>query len=175
MQASTKRTTPEQVETYRRDGHDDEKGVKAGEVQIISTKGSPLPSILDFYTTAVCNIITWNKAYALFPYETFIEHKTLLLKQTDSWTESLLLKYERRGWKVKMWDELTELEKWDNLKRSVGDQHTWQMDLDTRSLEQPWYHRDEIFGKEFALTLEHPEDRGRALYRLAVDHHGSYH
>ncbi|KPI41620.1 uncharacterized protein AB675_9044 [Cyphellophora attinorum] len=67
-------------------------------VQIIATQYQPINAILTgFYMTAVLNIISWNKAYCIFPYETMVQRKTFMLKECNEYFEGLLFKYSRRG------------------------------------------------------------------------------
>lgn len=82
------------------------------------------------------NIITWNKAYSVYPTSTFVRHKTFLLKMLDRRFGGLLAKYRRRGWDVR--DVLWEEDKLDtrfrlemSKTRRVGDSSTWILPLDT--------------------------------------------
>lgn len=40
--------------------------------------------IRNYYMSCICNFITWNKAYSLYPKSTFIEHKTFPLLYVPS-------------------------------------------------------------------------------------------
>jgi hypothetical protein len=69
-------------------------------IQIVSTRSTPVQAILHgFYTTAVVNFLSWNKAYSIFPDITFLHPRTTYpLKRIDRSYPPLLAKYEIRGW-----------------------------------------------------------------------------
>ena len=85
--------------------------------------------------TAALNIITWNKAYSIFPRETFIDYEMLLLVWPDDWIKSLLTRYEERGWRLKILGE-EEAEATTYDLRSIADDHTWKMAFDTTDIRQ---------------------------------------
>lgn len=101
----------------------------------------PVQAILrGFYTTAVINIITWNKAYAIFPDCTFLERKTYMLKPLDDFFGTQLVKYSGRGWTTleTQWEE--DKKPWHSLQphtRRVGDSKTWKITLDTTAIRNP--------------------------------------
>lgn len=91
-----------------------------------------------FYTTAIVNVITWNKAYALFPDATFIERKTYMLKPLDDYFGMLLAKYSAHGWTTlqTQWPEDQRLSHSLQLNehRRVGDRKTWTITLDIEGM-----------------------------------------
>lgn len=97
-------------------------------IQIVSTPAQPLFSILKrFYTTLVVNVMSWNKAYTIYPQSSFLHHKTYLLKEMNDHYGKLLAKHETRGWKSQdvLWRE-DEASHGSILQdRRVGDQWTW--------------------------------------------------
>ena len=106
------------------------------QIQLVCTGGGnpkqPLYAILNgFYTTLVVNVISWNKAYAIYPKPSFIYHKTYLLTKISDYFGKLLMKYNKRGWKSQdlLWpeDEVSHSSMLDD--RRVGDRHTWSVNL----------------------------------------------
>ena len=89
----------------------------------VNQRRNPVESVVkQFYGSAIMNVITWNKAYCLFPRTTFVERgmcalRTHLRKQE----EEAIAKYERRGWPLLDWSPLPELQ----AARRVGDSMTW--------------------------------------------------
>lgn len=68
-------------------------------IQIVQTKKQPLLDIISgFYTTLVVNVLSWNKAYALYPQPSFLYHSTYLLRGMSDCYGKLLAKYDERGW-----------------------------------------------------------------------------
>ncbi|KAI0012491.1 hypothetical protein F4779DRAFT_614462 [Xylariaceae sp. FL0662B] len=119
-------------------------------IQLVATSGPPLQAILrGYYTTAIVNFISWNKAYSVFPRATFIDHQTVPLKHIDEHKGELHQKYSRRGWRMRTEPvvpkgilgrggftfPLGKLDK-DGTRR-VGDHDTWTLPLDTTSVEKP--------------------------------------
>lgn len=107
-----------QVETYVK--------MDVGErrvVQIIAPERKhPVEAILTgFYGSAVMNIITWNRAYSLFPRTTFFRREMCVFRLVDSREEGQLAKYERRGWKECNLHPEGEIMD----ARRVGDSRTW--------------------------------------------------
>ena len=50
-----------------------------------------------FYTTAIVNILSWNKAYAIFPLPTFVYYKSFMLEELNSRQAKKVANYARRG------------------------------------------------------------------------------
>jgi hypothetical protein len=100
----------------------------------------PILGILSgFYTTAVLNVIAWNKAYALFARDTFLHRKTYMLKPLDPYFETLIRKYTQRGWR---WEEVMRPEDHSTTTaiqpiRRLGDRFTWMVSLSTQDVETP--------------------------------------
>ncbi|TVY86545.1 hypothetical protein LAWI1_G008802, partial [Lachnellula willkommii] len=132
-------TLGNQTTTYIRSSRD---GIpeKQTKIQIVATRGIPIQAILrGFYTTAVVNIITWNKAYSVFPDCTFLERKTYMLQPLDDWFGAQLVKYSSRGWMTleTQWEEDKKPSHslQDSTQRRVGDSHTWTIALNTDGVE----------------------------------------
>lgn len=70
-------------------------------IQVIATSDHPLGLILENYsTTPVVNFISWNKAYSVFPFPTFIRHEGFYLKPRGDANERMINKYTVRGWEL---------------------------------------------------------------------------
>ncbi|KAK7887474.1 hypothetical protein LTR67_009894 [Exophiala xenobiotica] len=155
--------------TYKRPESLDRTQAK---IQLIVTKNIPIQAILtNFYTTAVVNIVTWNKAYSLFPKETLLEKKTYMLKPMDDYFETLLRKYARRGWDL---EEIVRREDHTPSSsiqpvRRLGDRFTWAVRLPMESLEQS--KRPDFVLEHSTFALEKPllSWLGRQGYFLRAD------
>ena len=53
---------------------------------------------MELYTTLLVNIISWNKAFAVYPQPSFLDHKGYPLTDMSDYFGTLLLKYRKRGW-----------------------------------------------------------------------------
>lgn len=92
------------------------------------------------------NLITWSKAYSIFPLTTFIQHKGYMLKtiwddednDQDNQYSGCMQKYEQRGWTTKrtlnMGDQMASNHPIRNY-RQVADRYTWVVPLDTSTLD----------------------------------------
>ncbi|KAI1795024.1 hypothetical protein LXA43DRAFT_970716 [Ganoderma leucocontextum] len=72
-------------------------------VQVIVAKNSPMEVILGFHSTCVMNVISYEKAYCLFPRATLEERRTLVsfsCRGKSKQRQDGLAKYERRGYTV---------------------------------------------------------------------------
>ncbi|KAL8784342.1 MAG: hypothetical protein Q9195_009087 [Heterodermia aff. obscurata] len=110
------------------------------QIQIIHTVDTPLLTILkSFYTTVVVNIISWNKAYSVFPQPSFLYHKTFLLRRMTDYFGNLLSKYGKRGWMVQgtLWPEEEASNKSMVGPRRIGDKWTWIIPLDQSGISSP--------------------------------------
>ncbi|MCJ1392446.1 hypothetical protein MMC18_005313 [Xylographa bjoerkii] len=99
----------------------------------------PLQEILETtYTTSLMNIISWNKAYSIFPLPTHIQHKTYLLTNLDDHFGALLSEQSRRGWDVQdvLWQEEESPFHPVQFERFIGDELTWIIPFDVDDMEQ---------------------------------------
>lgn len=97
----------------------------------------PQSILLGTNTTGEVNIISWNKAYSIFPLPTFIQRKSYLLQGYDGLTENAVRHHARRGLDVQgvMWPEEKRRNHPIQKRRRIGDRHTWTIHFDTRSVE----------------------------------------
>ena len=88
--------------------------------------------------TTVINVITWNNAYAIFPYSTFVCHKGYLLTNSAEYLDPLMKKYEERGWDLQfILGSETEMARYSTQStRRVGDCYTWTIPFDTRGIKR---------------------------------------
>lgn len=106
-------------------------------VQLILAQGPPIQAILrGFYTTIVVNFLSWNRAYAIYPIPTFLNHKGYMLRDEAEFEENLASKYRSRGWSYEdvEWTTGNPTNHLMKLPRRVGDRYTWQIDLDTTNV-----------------------------------------
>ena len=110
------------------------------QIQIVHTADTPILAIFKgLYNTVVMNVIAWNKAYAIFPYLTFVRYDGILLKELDNYFVNQLEKYHYRGWSI----EESPIEDERLLRcelartRRVGDRFTVVIPLDTRGMSPP--------------------------------------
>ncbi|RYP71509.1 hypothetical protein DL771_004764 [Monosporascus sp. 5C6A] len=113
--------------------------VSESRVQPVVTSGPPVQAILRwYYTTAVVNFISWNKAYSIFPRATFLLHETIPLKPVSDFYGSRHAKWSKRGWRLRT--EAVYTSGADNEQplgylgrngdRRIGDRDTWVIRLD---------------------------------------------
>lgn len=109
-------------------------------IRVIRTTGPPVHSLLvSAYTTADVNLITWNKAYSVFPRQTFVNHKFYPLRPMDDIFGSILNKYKKQGWTTRdiIWPDLaTDQARASGVKRRIGDSSSLVILLDTSSVQQ---------------------------------------
>ena len=120
----------------------------------------PIQVILrSFYSTAVVNIFTWNKAYAIFPLPTFVHHKGYLLKPLDNYLSGPLEKYSRRGWRFQetMWPEDKSSNQPIQDTRRIGDKFTWMIPFDTSNVD---WSKTPDFVLEYSNFRVNPKPRG---------------
>ncbi|KAL8976048.1 MAG: hypothetical protein Q9205_007875, partial [Flavoplaca limonia] len=111
---------------------------RSTEVYVIATSNIPIHAILNtFFTTLVVNIITWNKAYSIFPLTTFIQKRGYLLRLPDADFASLMVNYTQRGWTIQQ-----SLRPGDpranhpiRENRRIADKFTWLIPLDVRKVK----------------------------------------
>ncbi|PBK75288.1 hypothetical protein ARMSODRAFT_514758 [Armillaria solidipes] len=70
------------------------------QVQLITSKKSPMEVILSFHSTIPMNIISHSYAYSLFPKATFDQKRALIITTSGSGQEVGRGKYRDRGWKL---------------------------------------------------------------------------
>jgi hypothetical protein len=129
----------------------------------MSSSSFPIRSILaGFHSTVVLNVISWNKAYSIFPDATFLHRETFALQPLDDGSQNAIAKYAGRGWKNSSENQRRESrrtprsatssetplpespkiprsltsENFDIFRR-VGDTKTWVVELDIESVVKP--------------------------------------
>ncbi|KAJ7740131.1 hypothetical protein B0H16DRAFT_1424300 [Mycena metata] len=97
-------------------------------IQLIIATSTPMEVIISFHSTCVQNVISHEKAYALYPWSTFIAHQALILETAGAGQEIGRQKYVGRGWKMIEWPHAWDAELADHT-RWVGDRFTWTITL----------------------------------------------
>ena len=108
------------------------------------TRTLPLHSILTdcAFSTAHVNIITWNKAYCMFPNVTFMDRRMFFLHNPDEAMGQILRKYSAHGWRTSDWVDYDQAKGCnkpgiqENFRR-IGDSSTWIIPLNTYKLRTP--------------------------------------
>ncbi|KAF4336551.1 hypothetical protein FBEOM_9593 [Fusarium beomiforme] len=108
------------------------------QIRVTRTTGLPIETILtSSSTTAIINVITWNKAYCIFPHQTLIKHEFYPLRPLDDDFGSELSELSLQGWTARdiIWPDHVR-EKFLNLihVRRVGDSSSLVIPLDTHSV-----------------------------------------
>ena len=89
--------------------------------------------------TLEVNILSWNKAYSVFPMPAFIQRNSYLLKEWGkiAGVREWLRFTCQTGWNVKgvMWPEEQRCNHPIRERRRVGDRYTWTIPFDTRNVE----------------------------------------
>ncbi|KAJ7658697.1 hypothetical protein DFH06DRAFT_1327261 [Mycena polygramma] len=89
-----------------------------------------METILAFHSTCVMNVLTYNRAYALYLRSTFIHKEALVIKTAGAGQEAGRKKYVDRGWKMTGLPSLDdESEVGVRLVRWPGDRFTWTVSL----------------------------------------------
>ncbi|THX80675.1 hypothetical protein D6D05_04445 [Aureobasidium pullulans] len=108
------------------------------------TRTLPLHSILSdcAFSTAHVNIITWNKAYCMFPNVTFIDRRMYFLHNPDEALGQILSKYSAHGWRTSEWVDYDQTKGCnkpgirENFRR-VGDSSSWVIPLNLHKIRIP--------------------------------------
>lgn len=87
----------------------------------------------------VINVVSWSKAYALFPNSTFICRDGLVLKRPNEYFKNQLQKYKQRGWTVEESPPVEDKELRHEFARTrrVGDRFSFIMPFDTNGIALP--------------------------------------
>lgn len=142
------------------------------QVQVVVSKISPVATILDFHSTPVMNIFTWNRAYSLFPRTNFDSHRMCILRQDDALDYEIISKYEQRGFEssndfpLDSHPSAIVLDKTSRrMTRWVGDKFTWTVDLDVAGIVPHATPEVDLTLNGFTVVLpnesEHGDGEGR--------------
>lgn len=99
----------------------------------------PIHRILEHtVTSALFAFISWNKAYALFPWTTFIDREAIPTRGQDDWHKGVRAYLQRIGIPLRTY-AMDKMPAGGNpellvTRRRVGDRLTWQLVLDTALL-----------------------------------------
>ncbi|KAL6299604.1 hypothetical protein BKA93DRAFT_753336 [Sparassis latifolia] len=135
------------VFTFLRPSTDAYNPDQPAKVQIIKSKESPFECILNFHSTCVMNIITYNAAISLYPFSTFERREALVIGGNDR-QASALRKYAERGWRmIAHSSPLIVLSSPDSVTfgdhffvqktRWTDDRHSWVIPLDMDQVSEP--------------------------------------
>lgn len=110
------------------------------------TRTLPLHSILTdcAFSTAHVNIISWNKAYCMFPNVTFMDRRMYFLHNPDEAMGKILSKYSAHGWRTSDWVDYDQAKGCnrpgiqENFRR-IGDSSTWIIPLNTYKIRTPTF------------------------------------
>jgi hypothetical protein len=109
------------------------------DINITETQNTPVYGILHYPTTFLLTFITWNRAYSILPYETFVSKRTYLLERIDTFATICWQAAENAGLEVFHMglDEAVETNALSKKRvlgaRRIGDARTWMIRLDTSS------------------------------------------
>ncbi|KAI0325803.1 hypothetical protein GY45DRAFT_1329831 [Cubamyces sp. BRFM 1775] len=111
-------------------------------VQIIVARSTPLRALLDFHSTSVLNIITYNAAYCLYPLATLEAYTSLILNGGNPGKLAALEKYAKRGWRAisnpsPLIQYLSPSLFFIGKSRWVCDEHTWTVSLSMDGVKPP--------------------------------------
>ncbi|KAI0782597.1 hypothetical protein C8Q75DRAFT_504164 [Abortiporus biennis] len=107
-------------------------------IQLIVALRSPFEVILWFHSTCVMNVITFSKAYCLYPRATLEARRALVCRRLNMAGQTAIKKYEDRGWDMTFISEVNDPE-WLFYQgpRWVGDDFTYTISLDMNGVEYP--------------------------------------
>jgi hypothetical protein len=138
-------------------------------IRITRTTKSPIQVILNSAsTTAYTNVITWNKAYSIFPRQTLVDHKFFPLRSLDDEFGTELSELSLQGWTARdiIWPD-HDKEKVDDVVgiRRIGDKRSLVIPLDTESVVTPSASDDVIELTQFEIS-----ERFNSPSRIGYDH-----
>ncbi|KAI0083367.1 hypothetical protein BDY19DRAFT_900417 [Irpex rosettiformis] len=110
------------------------------QVQVIVANTCPMEVILWFHSTVVINVISWDRAYSLYPRATFEHRKSVLLRQRHHNFDDVIQKYTNRGFGFVFTldhDDLKSDPAFASSPRWIGDGHSWVIDLPTEGVTLP--------------------------------------
>ncbi|KZV80359.1 hypothetical protein EXIGLDRAFT_687457 [Exidia glandulosa HHB12029] len=111
------------------------------EVQLIVSDITPYEAILKFHSTVVMNIVTWDRAIALYPLGTLEQRRTMVTHSTSDGYWKAIRKYTDRGFTL--YADLSRFN--DDFTRGAfrfgprffGDSQSWVVPLDTTGIDAP--------------------------------------
>ncbi|KAI0337050.1 hypothetical protein BDW22DRAFT_1364556 [Trametopsis cervina] len=123
-------------------------------IQLITARYMPMDVILNFHSTIVMNVISFDRAYSLYPYATFERRLGLHTPTCVGLSEekpAFVQKYRLRGWE--MTNGSSELHSWHGLDqppphyslpssfrsqpRWIADRHSWVIRLPLDGVRVP--------------------------------------
>ncbi|KZT06562.1 uncharacterized protein LAESUDRAFT_700451 [Laetiporus sulphureus 93-53] len=108
-------------------------------VQLVIGSNSPMEIILSFHSTCVMNVISYEKAYSLYPRATFKERRSLVCATDGPKQEPAIEKYSARGWQ--MLRKLSRKERrstncsFRGGSRWIADHDSWVIELDLAGVD----------------------------------------
>lgn len=106
--------------------------------------------VSDFFVACVMNVISFEKAYSLYPKATFEERSSLVCATSDGpRQEPAMKKYEQRGWKMVVCGQDEEIQSHfhcdEELEkyRWMGDAHCWTIHLDIANIHDRLHPNDD--------------------------------
>ncbi|KAF4415970.1 hypothetical protein FACUT_12965 [Fusarium acutatum] len=126
------------------------------QIRVTQTTGLPIETILtSSSTTAIVNVITWNKAYCIFPRQTLIKHEFYPLRPLDDDFGSELNDLSLHGWTNRdiIWpDHVREKSQSFIPVRRVADSSSLVIALDTNSVVPQEVPDDVIELSQFEIS-----------------------
>ncbi|KAM0811470.1 putative Glycosyl hydrolase family 43 protein [Seiridium cardinale] len=140
----------------------------------------PVP-FAEFSTTSISNFISWKKAYALFPYHTFLKHETVPLKLLDDFNAQELNQWGVHGWKLRgpplSIQDVQKISGPLSKFRRIGDNNTWAICLGINSITTPEVPELVLHNYHFTFTNNGSNDlvsHNGVEYFGAVNHVRTY-
>jgi hypothetical protein len=130
------------------------------EVYVRATKHTPVYEAMQIPATSLCNLVTWNRAYSVFGYETFKHKRGFLLRDPKKVTRSEWVNMELVGLDVlplKFEDALSEKTKNSLISQHrIGDASSWVVALNTSHLRTtPSFSDHLVAAASFRLFTRH--------------------
>ncbi|TCD68623.1 hypothetical protein EIP91_010278 [Steccherinum ochraceum] len=110
---------------------------------IVACKSAPMQVVLSFHSSCVMNVISYEKAYSLYPRGTLHEHRNLVFRSEHlPGRAKALKKYERRGFKPVRHDpppSRGEISRsFPYGARYAEDTWCWRIPLDVAGVDTRW-------------------------------------
>jgi len=115
------------------------------------------------------NIVSWNRAYCLFPWRTLVEQRSQLLRHNfpDESHKGAMEKYIARGWKFSSWDEMVQDDEMVQERR-IGDQWTWTVGLNEPKSFPHLEERLRKYGEDIQRTVSDEDSVTRVRFTVGI-------
>ncbi|EJD34434.1 hypothetical protein AURDEDRAFT_131177 [Auricularia subglabra TFB-10046 SS5] len=98
-------------------------------LEVIWTSYTPALTITSFDNTLKMMFMTWDRVFCLFPAETFLERRGLVVRSTSGREYESFRAWAERGYHEIVWNAVGGTPNMRTVQRHVGDRFTWAIRL----------------------------------------------